>query len=419
MLGELVHAQHALWEREAELAAGVPVVPQPEPEKHLAFRLQAVLQTAAEVVECHAAALYLLDDATTCLKLRSAHGLPPERLIHPPRPLQGALADLEALLGHAVVVDDRSPLPRWNPPEDFPVAVCVPISTPTTILGTLWVFSNKHRDFSDRDTNVLEIMAGRLAAELEREMLLRVAADAAQLERQLAAAQRLQRNQLPAVPPLLDGWDMAGWAPQFRSVGGQFFDWFFGSEGLLTLAAADVAGQGMEAALTAATLRAAIRSHAQYHRSADRLLSQTNLTLWTGSAGDQSASLFCGLLEPSTGRLQFAVAGTVQVLLLTPDGWTSLTQTAAPLGTDPESAYRRFDHQLDPGQSLFIASSSPSIDGGGGLPFDEAQLAGLLMSHLPIPAEQSVRLVRDRTGAERPASSLQERSLLLVKRRKA
>jgi len=418
MLGELLGAHRALWEREAELAAGIPVVRQSEPEKHLAIRLQALLQSAAQTIEGHAAALYLLDDATTSLKARSTFGLPVERLTDSPRPLRGALADLEALLGHAVVVDDRSPLPRWNPPEDFPLGVCVPIATPTTILGTLWVFSNQHRDVSDRETNLLEIVAGRLAAELEREMLLRVATDAAQWERQLAAGERLQRNQLPSVPPLLDGWDMAGWSSRSGSLGGQFFDWFFGPEGLLALTVADVAGEGVEAALTASSLRATLRSHGQYHRSVERLLNQANLTLWTGSAGDQSASLFCGLLEPTTGRLQYAVAGRLRILLITADGAVPLTQTTATLGTDPEAAYRRLNYHLEPGQSLFVMSDNPSDDAQAGC-WSDAQLAELLAKLTSAPAEEVVRLLRDRLiGVEKPDKQ-QSRSLLYVKRTKA
>ena len=167
MLGELLQTRHALWQREAELAAGVPLAPQPQQSKHLAERLEAVLRGGAMALDCQAAALYLLDDATSQLKLRSCWGLPLDRLAAPPRPLQGSIADLEALLGHAVVLEDSDVMRHWRVPEDFPAAVCVPVSTPTMILGTLWVFSERKRDFNDRQTNILEIVAGRVAADLE------------------------------------------------------------------------------------------------------------------------------------------------------------------------------------------------------------------------------------------------------------
>ena len=66
-----------------------------EDQKHLAARLEAVLRAGAEAVGGDAIALYLLDEATTELKLRCSWGLPFDRLVAPARPLQGAVADLE------------------------------------------------------------------------------------------------------------------------------------------------------------------------------------------------------------------------------------------------------------------------------------------------------------------------------------
>ena len=294
--------------REAELAAGVPLVPHRREEKHLAMRLEAVLRAGVEAVGCEAAALYMLDEATTELKLRSSWGLPFDRLAAPARPLDGALADLEALLGHAVVLDDGPAMQIWNMPEDFPAAVCVPVSTPTMLLGTLWVFANQPRDFNDRETNLLEVIAGRLASDLEREMLLRTGVDGAKLRQQMAAAERLQRNELPAIAPILDGWDMAGRTVQSGE-----------SAALprLVLAPRRLAGRGRGPGRRAGRGRRAHRrrredrprSHARYQRQAERVLQQVNLTLWTGSAGDQHASLLCGLIETASGRVSCASAG--------------------------------------------------------------------------------------------------------------
>ena len=61
----------------------------------------------------------------------------------------------------------------WSvPQEDFGAAVCVPISTASSLLGTLWIFHTEPWEFEDREANLLEILAGSLAAELEREALL-------------------------------------------------------------------------------------------------------------------------------------------------------------------------------------------------------------------------------------------------------
>ena len=70
--GELLATRHALWLREAELAVGVPlVISEPDESRVLGERLEAVLKGGAEATGCDAAALYVLDPATTELKLRT------------------------------------------------------------------------------------------------------------------------------------------------------------------------------------------------------------------------------------------------------------------------------------------------------------------------------------------------------------
>ena len=417
ILAELLRTRHALWQREAELAAGVPLVPHPNEQKHLAARLEAVLRGGAQAVGCEAAGLYLLDEATSQLKLRSSWGLPRGRLADPARPLQGALADLEAMLGHAVVLNDAALMSRWSPPEDFPAAVCVPVSSSTTILGTLWVFSNQKRDFNDRQTNIIEVVAGRLAADLEREMLLREGIDGAQLKRQLAAAERTQRNQLPTIPPLLDSWDLAGWTAQAQPVGGDFFDWFGLPDGLVAAAVGDVMDRGLEAALSASAVKAALRSHGQYQREADTLLQRINLTLWTGSAGDQFASLFCGLLETATGRVRYATAGHPAVVLVRPGGWESLSRPTAPLGESPESSYRQEECLLQPGEALVIFTDGfrDAVDRHG-KPLGEGGIAEPLASRLNVSAKELVTIARDRLEAHALVPERDDRTVLVIKR---
>ncbi len=417
MLGELVDARHALWLREAELAAGVPLVPHKNEKEHLAAKLQAVLKAGAEAVDCQAAGLYLLDEATTSLKLRSCWGLPLEHLAAAARPLDTALADLEAMLGHAVVLED-APLQRhWNPPEDFAAAVCVPVSTATTILGTLWFFSPGRRGFSDRQTNLMEVIAGRAAADLEREILLREGIDGAGLKRQAAAIERMQRNGLPTIAPLLDGWDVAGWTAQAQAVGGDFHDWFGLPDGLVAVAVGDVLDRGMEAAFAAAAVKAALRSHGQHLRDAAALLQGVNMTLWTGSAGDQFGAMFCGLIETATGRVRYAAAGRPSVVRIRPGGWQSLTHLAPLLGESPESEFQQRSCRLEPGEALAVFSDGVrDAEDATGRALGEKGLAETLLRQLALPASRLVAAARDRLHQHAPDSPSDDRTILVVKR---
>jgi phosphoserine phosphatase RsbU/P len=423
MLEEVVQVRRALFEREAELAAGVPLVPHPEEPTHLANRLEAVLRGGAQAVGCHAAALYLLDEATSKLKLRSCWGMPLDRLTAPPRPLQGAVADLESMLGHAVVLEDIAMMRHWRAPEDFAAAVCVPISTSTTILGTLWMFSNDKREFNDQQTNVVELVAGRLAADLEREMLWQEGFVAAAIKKQIAAAERMQRNQLPTIAPLLDDWELAGWTAQAESLGGDFHDWFCLPDGLLAVAVGHAMDGGIQAAIAASGLKAALRAHGQYYREAQQTLKRLNLTLWTGSAGDQHAALFYGLIETATGRISTASAGQPGALVIRSDGWESLTQISARLGEGPESIYEQTGYELQRGETLALFTDGAlKMPGPDGKPLGEVGMGKLLQAaHDRSAGEMAAILRRQFDG---PAASRltappvgHDRTVLVVKRK--
>ena len=47
-------------------------------------------------------------------------------------------------------------------------------------------------------------------------------------------------------------------------------------------------GQSLEAALTAAAVQTAVRSHSAYRHGVRQMLTRANDTLWTSSTGDRS-----------------------------------------------------------------------------------------------------------------------------------
>jgi hypothetical protein len=397
LLGEMNRLRHALWQREAELAAGVPVAARPDEEPHLAERLETVIKSGAEAVGCQAAGLYLLDEHTSHLKLRAAWNLPQERLLAEPRPLRGAVADLEALVGHAVVLEDTSLLPHWRSPEDFPAAVCVPVSSPTTPLGTLWIFSDKRRDFSPHETNLVEIIAGRLAADLEREMLLAAGVQTRQDDRQLDAAGRWLAGRLPSVAPLVEGYEVAGWTRHAGEIGGTFHDWSVLPDGRLALAIGEAAGSSIEAGLGVASLHAAIKAHAGYRHRASEMLSRVNDTLYAASPGDQRAGLAYVLIDPDSGKTEIALSGHVAGLVLRADQRHVVRRRGPLLGESPDAAFRAERFVLEPGGTLLLLSSG-ALQAPGTSDrklLSPASLAGQLGEPLPRSAETIAARLRD------------------------
>ena len=367
---------------------------------------------------CQAAGVYLLDAATTELKLRSAWGLPLDRFTAPARPLGTSTADLEALAGHAVVLEDPKLAFEWNPPERFAAAVCVPISSATAPLGTLWIYSSMARPFSDAEVNIAEIVAGRVASDLEREMLLAEGVEAAQLKRQMADAQRLHLDQTQRVAPSIDGWEVAACTWPAGRLGGDFYEWYVQPDGTLSVALGDAVEQGLAAAMFAGAGRAAVRAWCETTPQPHLLLAGVNRTLWSTSAGDQVASLFCGWIDTAAGRLRYATAGHPGVILLRPGSWESLTLAALELGREPNTEYEPQQRQLQPGDVLLIVSGgvrdARDVDGH---PLGDRMLAESMLAYLDLPADRLLEIAGSRVQADATANPARDRSVLVVKRK--
>lgn len=396
MLAQWNLTRDALWRREAELAAGVPVVVRADDRDHLARRLESSLRAAVDGVGATAAALYVLDDATSQLKMRACWGLSPDKLLAPPRPLQGALADLEALLGHAIVLEDVGAMRHWESPEPAASSLCVPVSSATTPLGTLWVFDAHRRDFSTAESNLVEIVAGRIAAELEREAAVAIGSEKASFDREVEQVSRWQRTRLKQVPPVLENFDVAGWTRSAGPVGGSFHHWSTAEDGRLVLAMGDVQAPMLESAFGATTLATLVRSHAEYQASPGTLLGRVGEALWADTAGDLYASLAFATLEPEHRKLSLAGTGDLRALLLGAESWESLLDELRPLGGEPVSFYPQLVRNLRNGDLLLMYSDGVrSRWAERGRARDERELVATMRREATGSAQQWLeRLVR-------------------------
>ncbi len=357
LLGELSAARRTVWHREAELAAGVPVVARTDEPEQLATRLRAVLRAGARACECQAAALYMLDEGTSELKLRSAWGLRVDRLMQPARPLEGAMADLEALLGHAVALERAASFGPWHVPEEFPAALCVPVSTSATPLGTLWLFSDREREFTSVHTELAELTAGRLAAELERAMLITAQVKSTEALREIDAARRLQQSQWPQSIRLIDeGWELAGRISAAGQLSGAFYDWQWLPGDELAIAVGEASQARFAGALTTAALRSAIRLESEHGIRPGELLARLNCSLWQTSGGDESAALFFGILDLRTGEIRYSWAGCPAAELQEADSSEASLTERPPLGVIADQRFADQTMRIMPGGVVLLGS---------------------------------------------------------------
>ena len=414
ILGELHRTRQALRNREAELATAVPVIARPEQNAQFSDRLEAVLRGAVEGLKGMAAALYVLDDATTELKLRSQHGLDPNRFLAPARPLRTSLADLEALAGHAVVLEDACLFQRWNVPEPCGSAVCVPVSSADTLLGTLWFYCDTSRSFSDEQTQLLEIIAGRLAAELECKVLANEVVASGERREQSLQLEDWHDERLQIAPPLCEGWQVSGASLPSAHRCGDFHTWRVDGKDQLWLASAAVAGGLSESLLNAATLRGALQASLLQPTRPARVLKDLNEVLWSGSAGCEGAAAFCGQVDPRSGQLTFTSAGLADAYILRPHGWEPIVSEHPALGLGPDWETANELLAIHPGDVLLVVSHRELAKSESGRPLNTTWLAEGLLRYMHLSAQELAELATSLLG--RQGAELWARSIMVVKR---
>ena len=174
----------------------------------------------------------MLDDSTTTLQTRAAFGVELQSFPEDGRPLERCVADIEAIVGHAVVIEDVSLLPHWKVPIECDSAICVPVSSMTTPLGTLWIFGDEVRDYDTATLNMIEIIAGRIASELQFDAAINHIQAARSSDPKSRPNIDSQRRR-PAMMPALDEMTMELGEPDSENANLNVADWSFKQDGKL------------------------------------------------------------------------------------------------------------------------------------------------------------------------------------------
>lgn len=308
ILEELDRTRDEVWRKNAELATGIPVTDDGSAAEKLAVLLNSLLTSAIDITGAKRAALYVLDDGTQNLNLRTHVGFGQNQIPATSRDLSRAKADLEALMGHAVVLEDSTRFVNWDIPSDCGSALCLPISSANNLLGTLWVMDQKPRDFTGAETNMVEIIAGRVAAELERFALLQMVRVSKSTPPATNPFESIARPQLPNIHPPIDELKIFGAVSDAENhvAAGAVYDWAICRQGRLAVLVAHAAGDPMHAARVATVLQTAFRAHSSHCESAIDLFDSVFETAMSVGSGDNPVRFICGYLDPAAGRCELA-----------------------------------------------------------------------------------------------------------------
>ena len=328
--------------------------------------LQQVLETvaarAAEVLDVKAASIRLLEPSGRELVLKAVAHLSPEYLSKGPILLESSEIDKASLAGdgQVVYIADMATDPRTLYPEDARREGLGSILSAGMVyrgkrVGVMRVYSAETRQFSDYEKHLLAAIAKLAAAAIEDVRLEAERSEAKRVRRQVQLAADVQRRLMPSRSPEVYGFDAAGrWEPSFE-LGGDFFD-FIPFQHTLGVVLGDVVGKGVPASLLMATVRAAIRAHAEDTYDLDEIMAKVNSGLTRDTKDNEFATAFYGTFDNTTGRLTYSSAGHDPALLLRNGAFTELMVGGTVLGISYDSHYDKGLVDLRVGDVVFIYS---------------------------------------------------------------
>lgn len=276
--------------------------------------------------------------------------------------------------------------------------MAVPLQTRDRVIGLLYVDNGAIvRPFSREDLDLLTVMANVAAIRIEHARLATIEQAEKLMESELAQASEIQQSLLPPEAPVLNGYDVAGYNLPCRTVGGDYFDFLRYKDGRLGLVVGDVAGKGLPAALLMSSLQARVQMLVETDPNPAAAVSVLNRSLSERALLGKFITLFYGLLDTASGKLQYCNAGHNHPILLHGNGEVEeLPGTNLVLGIDPSAPYEGQEVQLASGDILALFSDGVTeACTPTGEEFGQDGLTKFLLAHKPESSAEIVNALAD------------------------
>lgn len=314
--------------------------------------LRELLERVTDILDADTAAVLLVEEGGRTLAARAAKGLEEEVERGFRLPVGRGFAGRVAFTREPAVIDDldSSPIQPVNPlfrEKGVRSLLGVPLVVEGEVIGVLHVGSLTKREFHERDIELLQLVADRVALSIERSRLM--------VQGQIAAT--LQGSLLPRKLPQVTGLRMAARylpAADQSAVGGDWYDVIELNNPCVGFVIGDVAGHGMAAATFMGQLRSAIRAYALDTDGPAEVI--TKLAEFSDRMHSRMATVIYATLNLNTWEVRIARAGHPYPVLISAEGEAEFISDGGgpPIGTVGGHVYDEQSLTLSAGETLVL-----------------------------------------------------------------
>ena len=272
--------------------------------------------------------------------------------------LQTVISTGQAILSADAAMDARFDMAQSISSSPIRSMMCAPlIGIDGDAIGVLQIdAATTMRQFTSSDLEILASVANQATVAVRNAQLMERAMAEESLKRELNVAHKVQQGLLPAMKPVVEGYEFFDYYSPARQLGGDVYDYVPLQNGHLAVILGDVSGKGISASLLMAKMSAEARYLLAMHPDVKDAMFALNNTFCDDRWGDRFVTLVTAILDPQTHDVQLVNAGHTPPMLCRPDGTLDVLELfpGFPIGVLPGSTFEVNQVHLEPGETLFF-----------------------------------------------------------------
>ena len=308
----------------------------------------------------------------------------------------------DQFLGRETITREQAELKARTAEQRFlgqkGIQLLIPMVTQSRLVGLLTMPLRPGQDYEVHELQLLTIVAGQVALQVENSRLYEEEVAKQKLEEEMAMARQIQARLLPGVIPDIVGVDIGAINISSKQVSGDYYDLIERPDGRLAMVIADVSGKGMPASILASNLQAALRAQCDTCSSPGLVLERINRQIHASTDPQHFATLFLAVFDPLQRTLVYSSGGHNPPVLIRAQGACEmLDKGGMPLGAFDFGTYEEGEIQLEEGDLLFLYTDGLTETKGpdGEEDFGEDRLEKLLRSRLDVDVTDLIDEIKE------------------------